>query len=143
MNRLVNINEISEDIRRNRSQLTYVESRIKRLEDRKTYLQNEFTQLADVKRALSKEQYKESRLRQELISKGKYSKNTKAQWIAIQLESSNYKWDDQVDDTILDYFVDLENLVSSRNNRRHINIFEIIGKWGMQDKGGFNIENDN
>lgn len=143
MNRLVNINEISEDIRRNRSQLTYLESRIKRLEDRKTYLQNEYTQLSNVKRALSKEQYKELQLRQELISKGKDSKNTKAQWIAIQLETSNYKWDDHVDDAILDSFIDLENLVSSRNNKRAFKIFETIGKWGLQDKGGLNIENDN
>lgn len=143
MDRLVNINEISADIRRNRSQLTYVESRIKRLEAKKENLNNEFTHLTSMKRELSKEQYKDSKTRQDLIEKGKGSKSSKAQWIAIRLEAQTIKWEGDIDDTILEDFIELENMVSKRRNYSFINVFEAIGKVGLEGKEGISIENNN
>lgn len=146
MDRLVNINEVSDVIRRTDSQITYVESRIKRLEISKTALMNKKERLTSMKRDLGIEQYKEFQVRQELITKGKKSKNTKANWLAINLEKAATKWDDGLEtetiDRVIDDFVTLENIVSRRRNYSIASFFEIIGKTGLEGKEDL-IENIN
>lgn len=143
MNRLVSINEVSADIRRNRRQFTQVSSKIESLQKRQSFLNNEFDKLKESKRLLSFEQYKEESIRKTLIDDAERSTDPYIQKTVLELQRTQYKWDENVSNEVLDLFVLLENKLRPCNTNIFYSLLSGLGKIGMDEERGIDIENNN
>lgn len=111
MDKLTRINNLDEDMRKNRSEKTKVTEQIEELKSKSQDLDAHYLEMQNSKRMLGKEQYKDKKLRKKIVN---YSKNSDFPETAIKLEPYiNFKdWDEkEIPDDILDAFVKIETVL--------------------------------
>ena len=141
MDKLTRINNLDEDMRKNRSEKTKVTEQIEELKSKSQDLDAHYLEMQNSKRMLGKEQYKDKKLRKKIVN---YSKNSDFPETAIKLEPYiNFKdWDEkEIPDDILDAFVKIETVLRNElSNKTGIkDLIDRIGTFFIQDDedGGF------
>ena len=84
MDKLTRINNLDEDMRKNRSEKTKVAEQIEELKIKSQDLDAHYLEMQNSKRMLGKEQYKDKKLRKKIVN---YSKNSDFPETAIKLET--------------------------------------------------------
>ena len=85
MDKLTRINNLDEDMRKNRSEKTKVTEQIEELKSKSQDLDAHYLEMQNSKRMLGKEQYKDKKLRKKIVN---YSKNSDFPETAIKLNQS-------------------------------------------------------
>ena len=141
MDKLTRINNLDEDMRKNRSEKTKVTEQIEELKSKSQDLDAHYLEMQNSKRMLGKEQYKDKKLRKKIVN---YSKNSDFPETAIKLKPYiNVKdWDEkEIPDDILDAFVKIETVLRNESlNKTGIkDLIDRIGTFFIQDDedGGF------
>ena len=83
MDKLTRINNLDEDMRKNRSEKTKVTEQIEELKSKSQDLDAHYLEMQNSKRMLGKEQYKDKKLRKKIVN---YSKNSDFPETAIKLK---------------------------------------------------------
>lgn len=145
MDKLTRINNLDEDMRKNRSEKTKVTEQIEELKSKSQDLDAHYLEMQNSKRMLGKEQYKDKKLRKKIVN---YSKNSDFPETAIKLEPYiNVKdWDEkEIPDDILDAFVKIETVLrnESSNKTGIKDLIDRIGTFFIQDDEDGGFSNDN
>lgn len=145
MDKLTRINNLDEDMRKNRSEQKEITEQIEKLKIKSQDLDEHYREMQNSKRVLGREQYKDRKLRKKIVNYGKSSDFPET---AIKLEAYiNIKdWDEKdIPDDILDAFSKIENILRNEaSNKVGIkDIFNRIGTFFIQDDENGGFSNDN
>lgn len=145
MDKLERINNLSQEIQKNRLEKMEIEEQIRDLKNKSLELDQSYNDMQDTWRSLGKDQYKDKRLRKKIVN---FSEKSDFPETAIKMRKYvNIKdWDSQeIPDDILDAFVKMESARRKKmsNKISIIDKVDCVGTFIIQDgkDGGFGNDN--
>lgn len=145
MDKLTRINNLNDDMQKNRLEKTVVTKQIKNLTIVSQSLDEDYQKMQDTKRMLGKSQYKDKKLRRKILN---ISKNSDFPETALKLEPyiEINDWDEkEIPDDILDAFVKMEKVlrIESSNKMGLKGLLDRIGEFFIHDEKDGGFSNDN
>lgn len=145
MDRLERINNLSQEIQKNRSEKTKIEEQIRDLKNKALKLDESYYNMHDTWRTLGMDQYKNKRLRKTLVNFSGRSDFPETE-IKLRKYADIKDWNSrEIPDDILDAFVKMDSARRKKmsNKPSFIDKIDDIGTFIIQDgkNGGFGNDN--
>lgn len=133
--RWTEIKQIDDDIHANRRGKKRTQDEIKALQNKLENYDHEYDELRSHKQFLGKELYGNPITRSELIKNGLGSGNSRVRAAAqmLQERDSNIKWDQDVQEELINICVYIDAGVTKINNWNITSILYKIGKFGYEE----------